>query len=120
MIAKRSGNRKILLNVDKPLNTLAGDDSVQDYFAVSSWWHNENPIIGPLQAANLEMLLLHINTSISQSSFVLSNLTFEGIEGLKVFSLTNDSNSEVIFSLPCTYVIIKDRKKQILTINFRF
>jgi len=99
-IAKRSGNRKILLNVDKPLNTLAGDDSMQNYFAVSSWWHNENPIIGPLQAANLEMLLLHINTSISQSSFVLSNLTFEGIEGLKVFSLTNDSNSEVLFSLP--------------------
>ncbi|XP_039687929.1 probable disease resistance protein At4g27220 [Medicago truncatula] len=100
-IAKRSEDRKILVNVDKPLNTLAGDDSIQNYFAVSSWWENENPIIGPLQAAKVQMLLLHINTSISQSSFVLSNLTFEGIDGLKVFSLTNDSYHDVLFfSLP--------------------
>ena len=67
---------------------------------MSSWWHNENPIIGPLQAANLEMLLLDINNGISQSSIDLSNLTFEGIEGIKIFSLTNDSYWKTLFSLP--------------------
>jgi len=46
------------------------------------------------------MLLLHINTGISQSSFDLSNLTFEGIERLKVFSLTINSYRGVLFSLP--------------------
>jgi len=99
-IAKRSEDRKVLVNVDKPLNTLAGDNSIQNYFAVSSWWRDENPIIGPLQAANLEMFLLHINIGISQSSFVLPNLPFEGIEGLKVFSLTIDSYLDAPFLLP--------------------
>jgi disease resistance protein RPS2 len=87
-IANRSDNCKILVNVDKPLSTVAEDNRIKDCFAVSSWWFNENPSFCELQAPNLKMLLVNISAHSSLNSLDLSPLTFEGIQGLKVFSLT--------------------------------
>ncbi|KAJ1441382.1 P-loop containing nucleoside triphosphate hydrolase [Sesbania bispinosa] len=84
-ISKRSENRQILVNLDKPLSTLAEDDSVRGCFAVSSWY-KENQVFHQLHAPHLEILLLHTDVKVSLN---LSHATFEGIEGLKVFSLIN-------------------------------
>ncbi|XP_058784108.1 probable disease resistance protein At4g27220 [Vicia villosa] len=86
--ANRSKNRKILVNVDKPLSTIAEDNKIRDCFAVSSWWYNESPSFCQLLAPNLKMLLLNISARRSWNSLDLSHLTFEGIQGLEVFSLT--------------------------------
>ncbi|KAK2441149.1 disease resistance protein [Trifolium repens] len=87
-IANRSDNCKILVNVDKPLSTVAEDNRIKDCFAVSSWWYNENPSFCELHAPNLKMLLVNISAHSSLNSLDLSPLTFEGIQGLQVFSLT--------------------------------
>ncbi|WJX37658.1 hypothetical protein P8452_25402 [Trifolium repens] len=87
-ISNRSDGCKILVNVDKPLSTVADDNRLSDCFAVSSWWFNENPSFCQLHAPNLKMLLVNINAHISMNSLDLSPLTFEGIQGLQVFSLT--------------------------------
>ncbi|XP_058782260.1 probable disease resistance protein At4g27220 [Vicia villosa] len=97
--ANRSKNRKILVNVDKPLSTVAKDNKIRDCFAVSSWWYNESPSFCQLLAPNLKMLLLNISARRSWNSLDLSHLTFEGIQGLEVFSLT--INYKIVrFSLP--------------------
>ncbi|KAK2441185.1 disease resistance protein [Trifolium repens] len=87
-IANRSDNCKILVNVDNPLGSVAGDNRIKDCFAVSSWWYNENPSFCELHAPNLKMLLVNISAHSSLNSLDLSPLTFEGIQGLQVFSLT--------------------------------
>ncbi|CAJ2668960.1 unnamed protein product [Trifolium pratense] len=85
-IANRS-DCKILVNVDKPLSTVAV--IIPDYFAVSSWWYNENPSFCQLHAPNLKLLLINISAhDRSLNSLDLSHLTFEGIQGLQVFSIT--------------------------------
>ncbi|KAK2441172.1 disease resistance protein [Trifolium repens] len=87
-IPDRQDNCKILVNVDKPLSTVAEDNRIKDCFAVSSWWYNENPSFCELHAPNLKMLLVNISAHSSLNSLDLSPLTFEGIQGLQVFSLT--------------------------------
>ncbi|KAK2441181.1 hypothetical protein P8452_20082 [Trifolium repens] len=87
-IANRSDDCKILVNVDKPLSNVADDYRIKDCFAGSSWWFNENPSFCQLQAPNLKMLLVNISAHSSLNSLDLSPLTFEGIQGLQVFSLT--------------------------------
>ncbi|GAU22771.1 hypothetical protein TSUD_129840 [Trifolium subterraneum] len=87
-IANRSDNNKIFVNVDKPLSTVAEDNSIRDCFALSSWWFNEDPSFCQLHAPNLKMLLVNISAHSSLNSLNLSPLTFEGIQGLQVFSLT--------------------------------
>ncbi|PNX55165.1 CC-NBS-LRR resistance protein, partial [Trifolium pratense] len=82
-IANRSDNCKILVNVDKPLSTLAEDNRIRDCFAVSSWWFNENPSFCQLHAPNLKMLLINISAHGSLNSLDLSTLTFEGMQGLQ-------------------------------------
>ncbi|KAK2441151.1 hypothetical protein QL285_012480 [Trifolium repens] len=86
-IANRSDNCKILVNVDKPLSTVAEDNRIRYCFALSSWWFNENPSFCELHAPNLKMLLVNISAHSSLNSLDLSPLTFEGIQGLQVFSL---------------------------------
>ncbi|CAL5202236.1 unnamed protein product [Lathyrus oleraceus] len=87
-IANGSKNHKILVNVDKPLSTVAEDNKIRDCFAVSSWWYNESPSFCQLHAPNLKILLLNISAHGSFNSLDLLHLTFEGIQGLEVFSLT--------------------------------
>ncbi|KAI5409261.1 hypothetical protein KIW84_054896 [Lathyrus oleraceus] len=87
-IANRSDKGKMLINVDKPLSIVAEDNKIRDCFAVSSWWYNESPSFCQLHAPNLKMLLLNISAYGSLNSLDLSHLTFEGIQGLEVFSLT--------------------------------
>ncbi|GAU22764.1 hypothetical protein TSUD_129760 [Trifolium subterraneum] len=87
-IANRSDDCKILVNVDKPLSTVAEDNRIRYCFALSSWWFNENPAFCQLHAPNLKMLLVNISAHSSLNSLDLSHLTFEGIQGLQVFSLT--------------------------------
>jgi hypothetical protein len=66
---------------------VAEDNRIRDCFAVSSWWFNENPSFCQLQAPNLKILLVNISARSSLNSLHLSPSTFEGIEGLQVFSL---------------------------------
>ncbi|GAU44438.1 hypothetical protein TSUD_129320 [Trifolium subterraneum] len=87
-IANRSDDCKMLVNVDKPLSTVAEDNNIRDCFALSSWWFNESPFFCQLHAPNLKMLLVNISAHSSLNSLDLSPLTFEGIQGLQVFSLT--------------------------------
>ncbi|KAK2441211.1 disease resistance protein [Trifolium repens] len=87
-IANRSDNSKILVNVDKPLSIVANDNRLRYCFAVSSWWYNEDPSFCQLHAPNLKILLVNITAHSSLNSLDLSPLTFEGIQGLQVFSLT--------------------------------
>ncbi|XP_027342676.1 probable disease resistance protein At4g27220 isoform X2 [Abrus precatorius] len=97
-IAKRL-NHKSLVNLDKPLSTLAEDYIIRDYFAVFSWCE-ENKISFQWDAPNLEILLLHID---NLHSLNLSYATFEGIKGLKVFSIIRPYpffSSSQLLSLP--------------------
>ncbi|WJX37668.1 hypothetical protein P8452_25412 [Trifolium repens] len=87
-IANRSDNCKILVNVDNPLGSVAEDNNIRDCFALSSWWYNESPSFCELHAPNLKILLVNISAHTSLNSLDLSPLTFEGIQGLQVFSLT--------------------------------
>jgi Leucine-rich repeat (LRR) protein len=87
-IVHRSKNSRILVNVDKPLNSVVEDNKIRDCFALSSWWYSKYPSFCQLHAPNLKMLLLNISAQISWKSLDLSQLTFEGIQGLEVFSLT--------------------------------
>ncbi|KAJ1441270.1 P-loop containing nucleoside triphosphate hydrolase [Sesbania bispinosa] len=87
-IAKKFENCKILVNVDKPLSTLAEDDSIRDCFAVSSWY-KENQIFCKLHAPKLEILLL--NTVIGRKIGTLSHESFEETQRLKVFSVTKNT-----------------------------
>ncbi|XP_027340950.1 probable disease resistance protein At5g43730 [Abrus precatorius] len=82
-IAKRSRDHKILVNLEKPLSILVEDYSIRDYFALSSWYC-EDQISFQLDAPNLEFFLLN---NVTQSSLNLSHGMFEGIQGLKVLSL---------------------------------
>ncbi|PNX90537.1 CC-NBS-LRR resistance protein, partial [Trifolium pratense] len=82
-IANRTDDCKILVNVDKPLSTVAEDNRIRDCFAVSSWWFNENPSFCQLHAPNLKMLLINISAHGSLNSLDLSTLTFEGMQGLQ-------------------------------------
>ncbi|WJX37663.1 hypothetical protein P8452_25407 [Trifolium repens] len=87
-IANRSDNKKILVNVDKPLSIVAHDNRIRYCFVVSSWWYDQNPSFCQLHAPNLKMLLVNISPRRSLNYLNLSHLTFEGIQGLQVFSLT--------------------------------
>ncbi|XP_061349794.1 disease resistance protein At4g27190-like [Gastrolobium bilobum] len=90
-IAKTSEDDKIIVNIDKPLSTLAEDDCVRDYFAVYSRYQ-ENQISLQLVAPKLKILLLEIDCDYSMN---LSHATFEGMEGLKVFSFINGTRLHV-------------------------
>ncbi|MCH81327.1 disease resistance protein [Trifolium medium] len=93
-ISRRSDNHKILVSIDK-----LEDASLRDCFAVSSWWYNKNPIFRQWHSPNLKILLLNINESRSWNSLDISHLTFEGIEELKVFSVTIDYYTSQIIPL---------------------
>ncbi|KAK2441212.1 disease resistance protein [Trifolium repens] len=93
-IAERSDSHKILVNIDKPC-----DDNIRDCYAVSSWWYNENPNFRQWHAPNLKFLLLNINAHRSWNSLDISHLTFEGVKGLKVFSVTIDYYTSKIVPL---------------------
>ncbi|KEH33874.1 disease resistance protein (CC-NBS-LRR class) family protein [Medicago truncatula] len=90
-IANTSDNCKILVNVDKPLSTLAEDNKIRECFTLSSWWYNENPTFCQLHAPNLKMLLVNISARESLNFLDLSHLTFEGVQGLEVLSITIDN-----------------------------
>lgn len=90
-IANTSDNCKILVNVDKPLSTLAEDNKIRECFTLSSWWYDENPTFCQLHAPNLKMLLVNISARESLNFLDLSHLTFEGVQGLEVLSITIDN-----------------------------
>ncbi|RHN67148.1 putative P-loop containing nucleoside triphosphate hydrolase, leucine-rich repeat domain, L [Medicago truncatula] len=117
-IANRSNNCKILVNVDKPLSIVAEDKNIRDCFAVSSWWENKNPFFCPLHAPNLKMLLLNISARPSLNSLDLSHLTFEGIQGLEVFSLTVDYRVVPISFSPSIQLLKNVRTLRLNGLNF--
>lgn len=98
-IAKRSENNKIVVNVDKPISTLEMDDSIRDCFALSSWYLEQDKKFHQLHAPNLEILLLH-SRRWRWKCFDLSRATFQGIKGLKVFSLINNAYGNPPLYLP--------------------
>ncbi|KAK2441206.1 disease resistance protein [Trifolium repens] len=116
-IANRSDNCKIMVNVDKPLSTVAEDNRIKDCFAVSSWWFNENPSFCELHAPNLKMLLVNISAHTSLNSLDLSNLTFEGIQGLQVFSLTINYKRVSISFPPSIQVLTNVRTLRLNGLN---
>ncbi|XP_058788152.1 disease resistance protein SUMM2-like isoform X2 [Vicia villosa] len=105
--ANRSKNCKIMVNVDKPLSIVAGDNKIRDCFAVSSWWYNESPSFCQLHDPNLKILLLNISSLGSFNSYVLLRLTFEGMQGLEVLSLTINYK-RVRLSLPPSIQLLRN------------
>ncbi|PNX81340.1 disease resistance (CC-NBS-LRR class) family protein, partial [Trifolium pratense] len=106
-ISRRSDNHKILVSIDK-----LEDASLRDCFAASSWWYNKNPIFRQWHSPSLKILLLNINESRSWNSLDISHLTFEGIEELKVFSVTIDYYTSQIIPLllpPSTHLLTNVR-----------
>ncbi|XP_073220073.1 putative disease resistance protein At5g05400 isoform X2 [Cicer arietinum] len=96
-IAKRLENHKIVVNVDKPVNTLERDDFIRDCYALSLWYPKQDQNFHQLRAPNLEIIFLH---SRRWKSFDLSHATFQGIKGLKVLSLINNGSGHPSLSLP--------------------
>ncbi|CAJ2645386.1 unnamed protein product [Trifolium pratense] len=96
-IAKRSENHKIVVNVDKQVSELVMDDNIIDCFALSSWYDKQDQKFHQLHAPNLEILLVH---SRRRKSFDLSRATFQGVKGLKVFSLIYNGYGDPSLSLP--------------------
>jgi hypothetical protein len=96
-IAKRSENHKIVVNVDKQVSKLVMDDNIRDCFALSSWYDKQDQNFHQLDAPNLEILLVH---SRRRKFFDLSHATFQGVKGLKVFSLNYNGYGDPSLSLP--------------------
>ena len=81
-IASRSGDRNILVNLAKDLNTLAENGDINVYFAVSSWYKKTDQITAQVAAPKLEILLLNTRMSLDMMS-----ASFEGIKGIKVMAI---------------------------------
>ncbi|MED6198725.1 hypothetical protein PIB30_069280 [Stylosanthes scabra] len=93
-IASRSANEKILVNLDKDLNTLVENGDINDSFAVSSWNKKTNRIAAQVTAPKLEFLLLSTRMSLDMTSS-----SFECLKEIKVMAIISEGY-RTLLSLP--------------------
>ncbi|KAI4332240.1 hypothetical protein L6164_017164 [Bauhinia variegata] len=86
-IASKEGST-IMVNLSNDLNSLIGDEVINDQFAWSSWYRRTNQTSTLFVAAKLEILWIETGVSLD-----LSSESFDGLQGLKVMVLnTKDGN----------------------------
>ncbi|XP_027345190.1 probable disease resistance protein At4g27220 [Abrus precatorius] len=95
----RKEKKTIELNPKQMLHELLKDEAVKESYVLSLWGLNKDLVLHELNVPKLEVLLLSLSWYRGYT-LNLSNLSFEGVEKLKVMAINGSSYRNSILSLP--------------------